>query len=477
MKQNAKNNIKLFIIIIAFSIGFSFSNSTFAMDVTKIENENFYINKVAFDRANNQRMFVAADYISLDYKFKDFEVLNFSGIGGSGMLLSEDGGKTYTGTKFFENMIVLDVIQDNTDNNIWYASVVENTRGVVYKSTDNGISWDNFGLGCDGSKHHIKLVQSLDNSIFHIASVNSGLGYSSSNNNFVSCPTNNNLQVTARDLKVSQVKDGLMFIAGGSDGRSGVYRSNNNGLTWEKDVTGLRNLRIHSVMPSPRYENLVYCGADSLLENGDYVGKGYFRSKDGGISWHNFFISGMPVYDIQQHPTMPKYMLAACGKGGLYASKSYGEAWEKVELNGLQDSSIRRVFIPDWEEGAGEDGGFKAFFEVFNSGLYLTNEFIKPILVSVENDLSTMGNVNIYPNPNNGSEIRIEFTNPKDQVINYKLLDITGQIIYTNSNFELSGIINKEFSFDGVKALSNGIYILEIEMNGTIINNKVIVNK
>jgi hypothetical protein len=135
------------------------------------------------------------------------------------------------------------------------------------------------------------------------------------------------------------------------------------------------------------FDLVIKNGADSVLQDGSAIGKGLYRSKDGGLSWHSFFISGYPVYDIPKHPTIPKYMLAACGNGGLYASKSFGEAWEKVEMNGLQDSSIRRVFIPDLEEGPGEDGGFKAYVEVFNSGLHFSTEFIKPTLVSVEDEI------------------------------------------------------------------------------------------
>lgn len=459
-----------------FFISFIGYQTVFSMDWTKIENENFYINKVAFDKTNKNRFFVAADYIPLDYSGVDFEIFNFNGLGGSGMRLTEDGGKTYTDNIYFANMIVLDIIQDPLKPQNWHASVVENTRGVIYNSNDNGLTWSSENSKCDGTKHHIKLVPTKTENLFHIASVNTGLGYSTSNDAFTNCITNNDLSVSARDLKVSEVTDGLMYIAGASDNKPGVYKSINNGQTWDKDVAGIRNLRIHSVMPSPRYDNLVYCGADSVLADGSAIGKGLYRSKDGGLTWHSFFISGYPVYDIQKHPTMPKYMLAACGNGGLYSSKSFGEAWEKVEMNGLQDSSIRRIYIPDFEEGPGEDGGFKAMVEVFNSGLYFSNDYIKPTLVSVDDEIEFIENQRVFPNPVINNSFTIEFTNNKEQIVKYGLYTITGELLYEFNNFESSGMVAKEFhlnKIDSIQKLNSGIYILEIDLGNKKIINKV----
>ncbi|MFY8162069.1 MAG: hypothetical protein ACOVNU_12120, partial [Candidatus Kapaibacteriota bacterium] len=104
-----------------FFISFIGYQTVFSMDWTKIENENFYINKVAFDKTNKNRFFVAADYIPLDYSGVDFEIFNFNGLGGSGMRLTEDGGKTYTDNIYFANMIVLDIIQDPLKPQNWHA--------------------------------------------------------------------------------------------------------------------------------------------------------------------------------------------------------------------------------------------------------------------------------------------------------------------------------------------------------------------
>lgn len=466
-------NIKSSVLLFTFFLINSFS---YSVEWKKLPNENLYINKVAFDRANPQRLFVAADYIPLDYEATNFDVFNIFGIGGSGMRISEDGGKTFLSGVLLQDKIVLDVVQDKVDYNTWYTSVVENTRGVIYKSTDNGKTWAIDDLKCDATYHPIKLVASKDNLTYHIASINTGLGYSFTTNNFQNCQIQSSLSVSARDLKISEVTDGLMFIAGGSEGKGGVYRSKDNGKTWNKESSGLQNLRVHSVMPSPRYDNLVYCGADTVLSNGTSIGKGYFRSKDGGISWHSFFISGYPVYDIQVHPTEPKYMLAACGTGGLYASKSYGEAWEKVDLPMLQDSSIRRVFIPNLPEGPGEDGGFQAYFEVFNSGLYFSTEYIKPTLVSVDREqIAQDTQLNIYPNPVQNKKFTTELINPSSQQITYTLFDITGLQIFKENTYYPQGIVAKPFDLTQFQ-LSSGIYILEIELSNTVIREKIILN-
>ncbi len=90
----------------------------------------------------------------------------------------------------------------------------------------------------------------------------------------------------------------------------------------------------------------------------------------------------------------------------------------------------------------------------------------KSAVTGVEKNKKNETTFSVFPNPTNG-EVKIMF----DQTINntsLKLLNLTGQTV-----FEQSNISNNVYTFD-IVGQANGMYVLEVNQNGSISRTKVI---
>jgi hypothetical protein len=89
-------------------------------------------------------------------------------------------------------------------------------------------------------------------------------------------------------------------------------------------------------------------------------------------------------------------------------------------------------------------------------------------------ELKSVSSLNIYPNPaNTSANVSFELNNETD--INIAVLDLTGKTIYTNQLGNMnSGTHNVTINTD---TLSNGIYIVNFEANGTTTSQKLVVKK
>jgi len=74
--------------------------------------------------------------------------------------------------------------------------------------------------------------------------------------------------------------------------------------------------------------------------------------------------------------------------------------------------------------------------------------------------------INIYPNPNNGSFI-IETSSPEQQII--KIFDVTGKLVLNQS-------INEKTSIDA-NDLNAGIYNISILSSTGIVNKRIVITK
>jgi hypothetical protein len=89
-------------------------------------------------------------------------------------------------------------------------------------------------------------------------------------------------------------------------------------------------------------------------------------------------------------------------------------------------------------------------------------------------ELKTVSSLNIYPNPaNTSSNVSFELNNETD--VNIAVSDLTGKTVYSNKLGNMnSGSHNVTINTD---ALSNGIYIVNFEANGTTTSQKLVVKK
>ena len=89
-------------------------------------------------------------------------------------------------------------------------------------------------------------------------------------------------------------------------------------------------------------------------------------------------------------------------------------------------------------------------------------------------ELKTVSSLNIYPNPaNTSANVSFELNNETD--VNIVVSDLTGKIIYSNKLGNMnSGSHNVTINTD---TLSNGIYVVNFEANGSTTSQKLVVKK
>ena len=260
---------------------------------------------------------------------------------GDGVYKSEDGGKSWknVGLKNSEHTGMIVVDPSNSDvvyvaayGPLWSAG---GDRGI-YKTTDGGKTWKN------------------------ILSVSEHTGC----NEIHMDPRNNNvLYATAHQRR----RQGFTYISGGPE--SGIYKSTDAGVTWNKINKGLPEVDLGRIGMgvSPVNPDVLYC----MVEAGDKKG-GTYRSTDRGASWErrgdlntsgnyyveifcdpkdvdklfsmDFFITvsadggksfktlGEKYKHVDNHalwinPKNTNHLLAGCD-GGLYETFDYAANWE-----------------------------------------------------------------------------------------------------------------------------------------------------
>ena len=119
----------------------------------------------------------------------------------------------------------------------------------------------------------------------------------------------------------------------------GVWRTNNNGTTWEPvtDSVGITSVGALAVAPSDA--NVVWVGTgDNSLTRSAYWGDGVYKSTDGGSTWANMGLRDTQhIARIVIHPTNPDVVwVAALGhlgtpsqERGVFKTTDGGRTWQK----------------------------------------------------------------------------------------------------------------------------------------------------
>ena len=194
---------------------------------------------------------------------------------------SEDGGNTWQ--RFVRigkgNDYVVDhIIFDPKQTGVIYvgAWTLESEGGSVFKSTDNGHSW--------------QALTSLEGK-------------------------------SVRSMAIA-ASDPNTLVAGTLDG---VYRTRNGGQTWQRiSPEGSGEIKnIESIAIDPSNADVIYAGTWHLP----------WKTNDGGKSWHSIksgIIDDSDVFSIIIDPRRPDVVYAsACS--GIYKSENAGEAFHKIQ--------------------------------------------------------------------------------------------------------------------------------------------------
>lgn len=316
-------------------------------------------------------------------------------VGSGGVWKSSNAGITWH--PIFDNQSVYSIgcitIDPNNPNIVWVGTG-ENVSGRhvgwgdgIYKSMDGGQSWTNMGL--DGTDHIGKILVDprQSNTIFVAAegplwSSGGSRGLYKSTDGGLSWNTvltiDENTGIT--DLEFDPSNPDIIYaaayerrrktwslLAGGS--HSGIYRSSDNGETWERLQAGLPKgdmgkigLAVTAADP-----NRVY----ATIEAND-TEKGFYQSTDKGASWtkKNSYVSGGtgPHYyqEIEASQTDPDlvYQMDVF----LHVTRDGGEHFDYL-VTGKEKHSDNHALWIDPDIGnhliAGSDGGL---YESFDEG-------------------------------------------------------------------------------------------------------------
>ena len=146
----------------------------------------------------------------------------------------------------------------------------------------------------------------------------------------------------------------IIFVASAS---GGVFRSRNNGVTWEPtfDTFGT-TLSIGDIAIAPSDQNVVWAGTgEPNSRQSSTWGDGVYRSLDGGTTWkHMGLEETQTIGRIAIDPHDPNTVFVAASghlwgpneERGLYRTKDAGKTWQKVlgvdENTGVVDVAIDR---------------------------------------------------------------------------------------------------------------------------------------
>lgn len=445
-------------IVIFFLASFSLFGQTW-QNVSEIS-ENTFVHSIFYPSSDQDRIIVIADSIPIDKDLKLIFPSYFALLNGYGYFESIDGGKTFPNQKMSGTKMFLSMTESKDDPNIWIASTIDKNISSIGISSDKGETWDFDISECELSSKILNFI-TTENEIL-AGAVSTGFGVINGGTNFNTCANNDTLNVSVRDIRYFNNK---IYLASDDNAKSGVYFSDDLGLSWRKDQSGLSGIRVNAVCPSPEYEfyKAVLCGGDKY-QTDKYVGAGIFYSSDNGQTWKQQGAAGSIIYDIKYHPKDPLFILAAAGKDGIFVSTNGGLNWAQNNESLPEDADVRYISFPNKEKS---NSGYEVYIGLYAKGLWKTTDF-NPVLSSVETKSSN--EMKVMPNPI-GSNFDIYVNSDINSKATIDIFSIEGERLFSREIMLSNGenYINiPDFNY------SAGIYMLNLNTGNSIKTMKLI---
>ena len=280
--------------------------------------------------------------------------------------------------------------------NVFYIGV---NNGGVWKTTDYGHTWNPiFDDQPTGSVGDVAVAPSNPNVIYVASgegiqrpdlSVGNGIYKSSDEGKtWINTGLGDGQQIGG--LAIDPSNENIVFAAVlghpyGANTERGVYRTKNGGKTWEKVLYKDENTGAIQVTIDPKNPNIVYAdlwaARQGPWENGAWQGpeSGLYKSTDGGTTW-NKLTKGLPTVEqglgrigFCVAPSNPSRMYATVDsekEGGIFRSDDAGESWTRISQDarlwgrGSDFAEIKVhpnnpdiVFSADVDTWKSEDGG------------------------------------------------------------------------------------------------------------------------
>jgi len=153
------------------------------------------------------------------------------------------------------------------------------------------------------------------------------------------------------DIDVVEKKPWIIYAA---IGPSGVWKSDNNGITWKPVFHKEDTVSVGDIAISQSHPSIIWVGTgEATCRNSVTIGDGVYKSLDGGKTWKNMGLKDTRhISRIVINPGDPNIVyVAAMGhlwgpnkERGIYKSLDGGKTWKKIlyinETTGFSDLAI-----------------------------------------------------------------------------------------------------------------------------------------
>jgi photosystem II stability/assembly factor-like uncharacterized protein len=239
----------------------------------------------------------------------------FAGTVGDGLYLSRDGGANWARSQSgLKASSVTSLSISPFDPQVYFAST--SGRGVL-RSADGGKSWEEFNQNL-GSRWINALVEQSGGKILFALTSDAGL-YRCDLSNPGGC---------------WQSVGGIGTAA--ARGQPGVTRHFSSESTFfaASEATGVASSQ---VWPSgPGWLALAFAPTNSSIGYLAGTGSGVYRTEDGGITWNQVGLPGRTVWSLAVDPQYPQRVYAAVDQAGtVRVSEDAGQSWADASLPGV----------------------------------------------------------------------------------------------------------------------------------------------
>jgi len=369
-------------------------------------------------------------------------------------------------------------------NDTLYASrsVMYQSNGGVYRSTDGGLNWDTLYSKSEFTSSGLRLFIHPTN--HKILFLTDGALYKSTNAgqswNYVVGATGPfvRLAINPKNPNIMYITKSIPFGT--------VYKTTDAGVTWNISGAGLVNNQYFQAGPidiNPEYPDTILLGTNA----------GLYRSTNGGLNWDTTEIKGF-IPGVNFHPKLPNIAFTSSDYNwSTYKTSDYGESWNTIvgintaikfithptKNNIIYNSSNSKsldtgdtwvkmdTLYNSWTDIANNEDENTTLFGLNNTyGLFTYRDIISNVFnESLETHSINMQN---FPNPFNPSTT-VQFTLPSSQSVTIQIFNSIGQLIVTILQHEYLGTGTHKYYWAGTNdsgnQVSSGVYFCRFISN------------
>lgn len=420
------------------------------------------------------QVFDSLTVINAEYSIEDLarkgDVI-FAALGEGGVMYSTDEGFTWNQTSqlpdagFGQEAANSIYVASNGDlivgGNLNYnGSPLE---GVVFRSSDNGTSWNAEPYDGLGGYEKSKKIIELPNGGLMMHGGQSKLFTSSLSNSTWT-------QITAPGGVIfgfEVIGDKVFVVTNPSTGTAGTWVSSDFGASWQRyggngtPVSG-GTVTIAPILSTTNYKYIGIGGA--------YGQKGVFRSGINDTLWVESIngIENFGVYPIcMATDNQTIWMVFQDAGGGCYftSTTDFADNWEEPVMGlpqqGVGGPCVRKMMV------------FKTHLYTYaNKSIYRIADVAAPTSISeqsmVENEIK------VYPNPGNG-RINLEFNMENRSDIELSITDLSGRLVFKQ---EMQAVLQgkRKVTID-LSEIKSGLYIVTLRSDEGIGTSRINIIK